>query len=62
MLDVVKLMAAIITVAILAVCLNRMIDVVEIAEKRGPTKAALSLCLNGGIVIGGVMLLFWAVH
>jgi hypothetical protein len=60
MSTVAVLIASIFAVVAAAFCVDKMLDVVKIAEQRGPTAAAAGFTVRLGIVAGIVAGLVWA--
>jgi hypothetical protein len=54
------LIASILAVTVAAICANSMLDVVKIAETRGPTVAVAGFTVRLGIVAGIIAALVWA--
>jgi len=60
MLTVAVLIASIIGVTTAALCIDKMLDVVKIAERKGPTVAAIGFCIRLAVVSGIIGGLIWA--
>lgn len=60
MLTAAILIASIFAVVAAAFCIDKMLDVVKVAEQRGPTAAAASFTVQLGIVAGVIAGLIWA--